>query len=56
MVTFIGCYFTFFIAEFYFHTSGIISLVFFGVLMGHYGKSNFHPESMHLIESIWSFL
>lgn len=55
-LTFIGCYGTFFLAEFYFHTSGIISLVFFGVLMGHYGKSNFHPESMHLIEQVWSFL
>lgn len=54
--TFIGCYFTFFIAEFYLKVSGIIAIVTLGVLMGKYGKVNINPESEHAIHSVWSFV
>lgn len=53
--TFIGCYFSFFISEFYLGVSGIISIVTLGVLMGIYGKTNMHPSSEAAIHSVWTF-
>ena len=54
-ITFIGCYLTFFIAEFYFKTSGIISLVVYGIYMGNFSKSIINHHSLHSLEQIWSF-
>ena len=55
-LTFISCYLTFFLSEFYFEVSGIISLVTLGVLMGKFGKVNIHSETETHLHSVWSFV
>lgn len=55
-ITFAACYFTFFISEFYFEVSGIISIVTLGVMMGKYGKVKMNPESEHSVHAVWSFI
>lgn len=54
--TFIGCYFAFFVSEFYLGVSGIISIVTFGIGMGIYGKTNIHSSSEAAIHSVWTFI
>lgn len=55
-LTFISCYLTFFLSEFYFEVSGIISLVTLGVLMGKFGKVNIHSETEVHLHSVWTFI
>ena len=55
-LTFISCYLTFFISEFYFEVSGIISLVTLGVLMGKFGKVSINSETEKNLHSVWSFI
>lgn len=54
--TFIACYFTFLLSEYYLGVSGIISIVTLGILMGIYGKTNINPSSEVAIHNVWSFV
>ena len=56
VLTFIACYFTFFISEFYLGVSGIIAIVTLGVMMGKFGRTSMNPESEHSLHIVWSFV
>ena len=55
-ITIFACYLTFFYGEAYFGVSGIIAIVFLGVLMGNYGKVHMNPQSVEFIHIVLSFL
>ncbi len=51
-----ACYFTFFLSEFYFEVSGIISIVTLGVLMGTFGRVNINSDSEKSLHSVYQFI
>ena len=55
-LTFLACYLSFFVSEFYLEVSGIISIVSLGVLFSVSGKSKIHPESEHSMHSVWHYV
>lgn len=55
-LTFIACYFTFFVGEYFLEVSGILAIVALGITMGNIGRIEINPESEHAIHSVWSFL
>ena len=55
-LTFLACYFAFFICEFYLEVSGIIAIVVLGIAFSISGKSKIHPESESAIHSVWTYV
>lgn len=50
-----AAYMTFFIAEYFFHVSGVLALVSFGLIMASYGKTRISPEVQHFLHEFWEF-
>lgn len=48
-----AAYLTFFIAEYFFHVSGVLALVAFGLVMASYGKTKISPEVQHFLHEFW---
>jgi NhaP-type Na+/H+ or K+/H+ antiporter len=50
-----AAYITFFIAEYFFHVSGVLALVAYGLMMASYGKTRISPEVQHFLHEFWEF-
>ncbi|MEZ4938086.1 MAG: cation:proton antiporter [Crocinitomicaceae bacterium] len=50
-----AAYMTFFIAEYFFHVSGVLALVAYGLMMASYGKTRISPEVQHFLHEFWEF-
>ncbi len=50
-----AAYMTFFIAEHFFHVSGVLALVAYGLMMASYGKTRISPEVQHFLHEFWEF-
>lgn len=48
-----GAYLTFFIAESFFHVSGVLGLVALGIYMAGKGKTKISPEVSHFLHEFW---
>lgn len=48
-----AAYITFFIAEYFFHVSGVLALVAYGLMMASYGKTRISPEVQHFLHEFW---
>ncbi|MGE0089534.1 MAG: cation:proton antiporter [Bacteroidales bacterium] len=48
-----AAYITFFIAEHFFHVSGVIGLVTFGIMMAGVGRTRLSPEVEHFLHEFW---
>ncbi|MEA2106981.1 MAG: cation:proton antiporter [Bacteroidota bacterium] len=48
-----GAYITFYIAEHFFHVSGVLGLVALGLLMASTGKTRISPEVEHFLHEFW---
>jgi len=48
-------YLTFFLAEHFFHVSGVLALVTFGLMMAGVGKTRISPEVAHFLHEFWEF-
>lgn len=48
-----AAYLTFFVAEHFFHVSGVLALVAFGLVMASYGKTKISPEVQHFLHEFW---
>jgi NhaP-type Na+/H+ or K+/H+ antiporter len=48
-----AAYLTFFIAEHFFHVSGVLALVAFGLVMASYGRTKISPEVQHFLHEFW---
>lgn len=48
-----GAYLTFFVAEHFFHVSGVLALVAFGIWIAYYGKTRISPEVQHFLHEFW---
>ncbi|MDK2977696.1 MAG: hypothetical protein PWP52_410 [Bacteroidales bacterium] len=48
-----GAYLTFYIAEHFFHVSGVLGLVALGLLMASTGKTRISPEVEHFLHEFW---
>jgi len=51
----VAAYLTFFIAEEFFHVSGILGLVALGLTMTSVGKTRITPEVQHFLHEFWEF-
>ncbi|OFX84360.1 MAG: hypothetical protein A2W99_01175 [Bacteroidetes bacterium GWF2_33_16] len=48
-----AAYITFYIAEHFFHVSGVLGLVTFGLMMAGVGKTRLSPEVEHFLHEFW---
>ncbi|MDX9696446.1 MAG: sodium:proton antiporter, partial [Bacteroidales bacterium] len=48
-----AAYITFFIAEHFFHVSGVIGLVTFGIMMAGVGRTRLSPQVEHFLHEFW---
>lgn len=48
-----AAYFTFFVAEYFLHVSGVLGLVAFGLVMAGVGKTKISPEVDHFLHEFW---
>jgi NhaP-type Na+/H+ or K+/H+ antiporter/CRP-like cAMP-binding protein len=48
-----AAYITFYIAEHFFHVSGVLGLVTFGLMMAGIGKTRLSPEVEHFLHEFW---
>ncbi|MCB0409561.1 MAG: cation:proton antiporter [Flavobacteriales bacterium] len=48
-----AAYLTFFVAENFFHVSGVLALVAFGLVMASYGRTKISPEVQHFLHEFW---
>ncbi len=48
-----AAYVTFFIAEHFFHVSGVLALVAFGLVMASSGRTKISPEVQHFLHEFW---
>ncbi len=48
-----AAYLTFFVAEHFFHVSGVLGLVTLGVMMAGIGKTRISPEVQHFLHEFW---
>ncbi len=48
-----AAYITFFIAEHFFHVSGVLALVAFGLVMASSGRTKISPEVQHFLHEFW---
>lgn len=48
-----AAYLTFFIAEHFFHVSGVLALVAFGLVIASYGKTKISPEVQYFLHEFW---
>ncbi len=51
-----AAYLCFFIAEYFFHISGVLAVVTLGLYFGHTGRTAISPEVAHFIEDFWQCL
>ena len=49
-------YISFFIAEHYFHVSGVLATASAGITMGGWGRSKISPSVRKLLEEVWEYL
>lgn len=55
MITFVGTYLCFYIAEFtWIKVSGILSIVSLGLFFSAVGKRKIYPESEHALHNVWA--
>ena len=52
-ITISAAYLCFFVAEHYFHISGVLAVVCLGLYFGHSGKTAVSPEVAHFLEEFW---
>jgi NhaP-type Na+/H+ or K+/H+ antiporter len=52
-LSFVSCYGCFYMAQEYFHISGILTIVIFGLWMAFIGKTSFSPSIKKSIEHVW---
>lgn len=56
-ITFLACYFCFWLAEYTFlKVSGILSIVVLGLFLSAMARTRIHPESEHSLHAIWSYI
>ena len=55
-ITLAAAYLCFFIAEYFFHVSGVIAVVCMGLYFGHSGRTSVSPEVWHFLSEFWELL
>ncbi len=55
-ITLAVSYLTFIVSEEFLGSSGIISTVLTGVILGNYGRDKFSPKVKHLLKEIWEYI
>lgn len=55
-ITLAAAYLCFFIAEYFFHISGVIAVVCMGLYFGHSGRTSVSPEVWHFLSEFWELL
>lgn len=56
IITIIGAYMAFFIAEHYFHVSGVVSVVTLAIILAGKGRTQISPEVTHSMHHFWEMV